>query len=97
VLVDYCHNPAGMVALADFIRRPEPQRSLAMIAIPGDRRDEDIRAFGRIAGGAFDGVIVREDTKHARAGTRRGRGDPARRPARSGAGPGADQHRDGRG
>jgi len=62
VLVDYCHNPAGMVALADFIRRLAPQRSLAMIAIPGDRRDEDIRAFGRIAGGAFDEVIVREDT-----------------------------------
>lgn len=62
VLVDYCHNPAGMVALGDFIARLAPRRSLAMIAIPGDRRDEDIRAFGRIAGGAFDEVIVREDT-----------------------------------
>ncbi len=33
-----------------------------MIAIPGDRRDEDIRAFGRVAGTAFDEVIIREDT-----------------------------------
>ena len=65
VLVDYCHNPAGMVALADFIRRLEPKHSMAMIAIPGDRRDEDIRAFGRVAGGAFDEVIVRED-RHTR-------------------------------
>ena len=62
VLVDYCHNPAGMVALADFVRRLAPLRSLAMIAIPGDRRDEDIRAFGRVAGTAFDEVIIREDT-----------------------------------
>ncbi len=70
VLVDYCHNPAGMAALADFIRRLEPRHSLAMIAIPGDRRDEDIRAFGAVASGAFDEVIVRED-RHTR-GRRRG-------------------------
>ncbi len=61
VLVDYCHNPAGMVALGDFIKRLDPPHSLAMIAIPGDRRDEDIRAFGQIASQAFDEVIVRED------------------------------------
>ena len=61
VLVDYCHNPAGMAAMADFIHRLEPRHSLAMIAIPGDRRDEDIRAFGLVASGAFDEIIVRED------------------------------------
>ena len=61
VLVDYCHNPAGMAALADFIQRLAPAHTMAMIAIPGDRRDEDIHAFGLLAGKAFDEVIVRED------------------------------------
>ncbi len=61
VLIDYCHNPAGMAMMADFIKRLAPQHTLAMIAIPGDRRDEDIRAFGAIAATAFDEVIVRED------------------------------------
>jgi cyanophycin synthetase len=73
VLIDYCHNPAGMAMLADFIRRLAPRRSLAMIAIPGDRRDEDIRAFGQIAATAFDEVIVREDA-HTRG---RARGEVA--------------------
>ena len=73
VLIDYCHNPAGMAMLADFIRRLAPQRTLAMIAIPGDRRDEDIRAFGQIAATAFDEVIVREDA-HPRG---RARGEVA--------------------
>jgi len=62
VLVDYCHNVGGMSALADFIRRLGPSHTLALIAIPGDRRDEDIAEFGAIAARAFDEVIVREDT-----------------------------------
>jgi cyanophycin synthetase len=33
-----------------------------MIAMPGDRRDEDIRVFGAIAGQTFDEVIIREDS-----------------------------------
>ncbi len=69
VLIDYCHNPAGMAAMADFIARLAPPHTLAMIAIPGDRRDEDIHAFGLIAGRAFDEVIVRED-RNTRGRTR---------------------------
>jgi len=36
-------------------------RTIAMIAIPGDRSDEDITAFGRLAGGTFDTIVIRED------------------------------------
>ena len=40
-------------------------RAIAVIGIPGDRRDEDQREYGALAAGAFDEVIVRED-KHLR-------------------------------
>lgn len=65
VLIDYCHNPAGLEELADFVSRLKPRRTLAMIAMPGDRRNEDIATFGQIAAAAFDQFIVRED-RHPR-------------------------------
>ncbi len=36
-------------------------RSIGIIGIPGDRRDEDQRAYGALAATAFDEIIVRED------------------------------------
>ncbi len=36
-------------------------RAIGVLGIPGDRRDEDQRAYGAIAATAFDEVIVRED------------------------------------
>ena len=61
VLVDYCHNVAGMEELADFIRRLVPTRTIGMISMPGDRRDDDIIRFGTIAAGVFNEVVIRED------------------------------------
>ncbi len=61
VMIDYCHNPAGLEELADFVGRLNPKRTIAMIAMPGDRRNEDIATFGRIAAEAFDRFVVRED------------------------------------
>ena len=66
VLIDYCHDLAGLTALADFIGRLGAARTVAMIAMPGDRRDEDIAAFGALAGHLFDEVIVREDRRPRR-------------------------------
>jgi cyanophycin synthetase len=62
VLMDYCHNVAGMESMADFVRRLEPERTIAVISIPGDRQDDDIRAFGALAAASFDELIFREDT-----------------------------------
>jgi cyanophycin synthetase len=62
VLVDYCHNVSGMEELTDFVHRMKPTKAIAMIAMPGDRRNEDIARFGEIASGAFDQVVIREDT-----------------------------------
>jgi cyanophycin synthetase len=61
VVVDYCHNVAGLEELADFVRRMLPTRTVGMIAMPGDRRDEDIQRFGEIAATMFDEVVIRED------------------------------------
>ncbi|RIK47245.1 MAG: cyanophycin synthetase [Chloroflexi bacterium] len=62
VVVDYCHNVPGMEELADFVRRMMAGHTIGMLAMPGDRRDEDIINFSAVAAGVFDEVIVREDT-----------------------------------
>jgi cyanophycin synthetase len=62
VVMDYCHNVAGLQSMADFVRRMEARRAIAMITMPGDRQDDDIRAFGELAGRTFDEVVIREDT-----------------------------------
>jgi len=36
-------------------------RSIGVIGIPGDRRDEDMREYGALAAAAFDEILVRED------------------------------------
>jgi cyanophycin synthetase len=70
VLVDYCHNAAGMRMLGDFVDRlSEPpkggdliaRRRIGVIASPGDRRDKDIRELGEVAARHFDALLVRED------------------------------------
>jgi len=74
VILDYCHNVDGMRRLTEFVdalmeptngngsaERESPPRAIAVIGIPGDRRDEDHFEYGRLAGHSFDVVIVRED------------------------------------
>jgi cyanophycin synthetase len=86
VLVDYAHNSAGLATVGDFVERittaaptgfgppGTPSWSanlrLAVIAVPGDRRDDDMRELGRTAAKYFDDIIIRED-KNPR-GRRRG-------------------------
>jgi cyanophycin synthetase len=63
VIMDYAHNPSGLEALGELIRRMRPlyRRTVGLVAIPGDRRDDDIREMGRIAGTLFDHLFFRED------------------------------------
>jgi cyanophycin synthetase len=61
VLMDYCHNVAGLEAMADFVKRMDADRTIAMISMPGDRADDDIHAFGRLAGATFQEIVIRED------------------------------------
>ncbi len=36
-------------------------RAIGVIGMPGDRRDDDHREYGRLAGQAFDALVLRED------------------------------------
>jgi len=86
VLIDYAHNPAGLESVGEFVERvtsdaptgpgatgaPSWSANLrtAVVATPGDRRDEDMRELGRVAARYFDDVIIREDEQTR--GRRRG-------------------------
>ena len=61
VVMDYAHNVAALEAIADFVTRTAAPRSIGVVTVPGDRRDEDARAFGLLAGQTFDEVVIRED------------------------------------
>lgn len=58
----YAHNPAGLQALGDLIHklRPQHRRVIGAVSIPGDRRNEDIDAMGRLAATLFDQIVFRE-------------------------------------
>jgi cyanophycin synthetase len=61
VMVDYAHNTAGFQAISKFLEKIDASPKIGIIAGVGDRRDEDIISLGRIAGGMFDEVIIRQD------------------------------------
>ncbi|MBA2670089.1 MAG: cyanophycin synthetase [Gemmatimonadetes bacterium] len=60
VLVDYAHNAEAVRGLLELAARIPAQRRIGVISAPGDRRDEDIHAVGRIAA-VLDRVVVKED------------------------------------
>ena len=69
VILDFAHNRAAVQSVCDFTSRLETnERKIAVIAAPGDRRDEDIRQIAEIASEHFDHFICRADDN------RRGRG-----------------------
>jgi cyanophycin synthetase len=75
VLIDYAHNAAGLETVGDFVERMthvapgspagatpwSANVRVAVIATPGDRRDEDMRDLGRVAAKYFDEIFIRED------------------------------------
>jgi len=63
VVMDYGHNVGALEAVGDFVHRTNAARSVGVIGVPGDRRNEDVRAFAYLAGQIFDEIIVREDDK----------------------------------
>jgi cyanophycin synthetase len=61
-VVDYAHNPAALRAIGGVVERLRPTvgRTIGVVSIPGDRRDEDIREMGEIAAALFDELVFRE-------------------------------------
>jgi cyanophycin synthetase len=73
VIVDYCHNAAGMEKLGEFVDRYAEMRAgyaefgrisrIGVVATAGDRRPEDMRHLGQVAADFFDVIVVREDER----------------------------------
>lgn len=61
VIIDYGHNVAGYEAIQKTARSLGLDPLLAVICVPGDRRNESVVNTGRVAGRGFDGVIIKED------------------------------------
>lgn len=68
VLIDFAHNPAGYLAIEEYLKNVDASKKIGIIAGVGDRRDEDIFENGRIAGRMFDHIIIRNE-KHLRGRT----------------------------
>jgi cyanophycin synthetase len=60
VLVDYAHNAAAIDGLMDLAGRIDAARRIGILAGPGDRRDEDLRALGSRSA-RLDYAIIKED------------------------------------
>lgn len=59
VLMDYAHNPAGLRGLASFIGKLPNKYRTVVLNGTGDRRDDDIREFAKVAADNFDRVVIR--------------------------------------
>ena len=70
VIFDYAHNAHAVGAMADLASRLDVRgRRMVVVAGPGDRRDEDIRAIAEAVAGRFDHYICRrDDALRGRAG-----------------------------
>jgi len=70
VILDYAHNPAAIKTIRDLALRLDVKgKRRIVIAMPGDRRNEDIIEAANIVAGAFDSYVCKADDD------RRGRGD----------------------
>jgi cyanophycin synthetase len=68
VMIDFAHNPAGYLAIEEFLSTIDSPKKIGIISGVGDRRDEDIAECGRIAARMFDHIIIRQE-RHLRGRT----------------------------
>jgi cyanophycin synthetase len=69
VILDYAHNPAAFRAIVGLTDRMDVVgRRIVVVAMPGNRRDVDVREGAEILAGHFDHYICKADDN------RRGRG-----------------------
>lgn len=61
VLIDFAHNPDGFRGIKEFLSSVESPYKIGIITGTGDRRDDDIRAMGKISAEMFDHIIIRQD------------------------------------
>jgi cyanophycin synthetase len=61
VMIDFAHNPDGFKGIKEFLTTINSSLKIGIITGTGDRRDDDIRAMGRISAQMFDHIIIRQD------------------------------------
>jgi len=61
VMIDYAHNIDGFVELKKFLSKVKASSKIGIIAVAGDRREEDIRKIGSLSAEMFDEIIIRHD------------------------------------
>jgi len=59
VLMDFAHNPAGLIGLQNFINKLPYEKRTGILSGVGDRRDEDLREMGKLCAETFDKLILR--------------------------------------
>jgi cyanophycin synthetase len=63
LLVDYAHNPAAIAAVSEVLHRVwGADRTVAVVTLPGDRRDDLLRESARAVAERFERVVLYEDT-----------------------------------
>ncbi len=60
-IVDYGHNAVGYTVTLRAMNEMKATQRLGVVGVPGDRRDSDIKAAGRVAARFLDRIIVKED------------------------------------
>lgn len=60
IIVDYAHNAAACASLAAMARSMCAGKLVAVMTVPGDRRDCDLHDIGRVCGAGFDELVVYE-------------------------------------
>ncbi|WP_166425261.1 cyanophycin synthetase [Paraglaciecola sp. 20A4] len=69
VILDYAHNPAAIQTITDLAGRLDVTgKRRLVIAMPGDRRDEDIIEAANITAKGFDTFICKADDDRRRRG-----------------------------
>jgi len=61
VLIDYAHNTHGLKAMGTLISSFTNRKKVGIIAGVGDRRNEDIISYSKVAADIFDVIIIRQD------------------------------------
>ena len=61
VMIDFAHNPAGFIAIQEFLSTVQATKKIGIIAGVGDRRDQDIVDVGRFGAEMFDHIIIRQE------------------------------------
>lgn len=67
VLVDYGHNVAALQALAPVLPRLTTGRKINVACATGNRRDEDLHAFGATIAGMYDRIYLTDADPRGRA------------------------------